>query len=138
MKDVWKRLKDMGLVPPRVETDDADAQAIAYFREHNDGKEHFVVYNGEMHDGNLPAAIGAGKPLIFFRNHPAGMFPTPDDYGTAALYLSMVYRENPRLSVQFRIVQLRNVVSYGFKGPALDEIRHLAGGAVDTEAIARA
>jgi hypothetical protein len=41
----------------------------------------------------------------------------------------MVYREDPRLPVEFRVVQLgdkRTVVSYGFKGTAVEDIKKLA------------
>ncbi len=122
--------------------------AAAYFKTHCDGKEHLLVYNGELHDISLSstrntvrhdpeklnAVIAAAKPLIFFHNHPvdhgrAAMFPSQDDFGVAALFLSMVYRKNPQLSVEFRVVQPgdeNTVVSYGFKGSALDEIKKLA------------
>jgi hypothetical protein len=40
-----------------------------------------------------------------------------------------VYREHPQLPVEFRVMQLGKedaVVSYGFKGTALEEIRRTA------------
>jgi hypothetical protein len=82
----------------------------------------------------LNAVIKAAKPMIFFHNHPAedgraAMFPSHDDFGVAALFSFMVYRENPSLSVEFRVVQLRQestIVSYGFKGTALEDIKKVA------------
>ncbi len=82
----------------------------------------------------LNAVIAAAKPLIFFHNHPAdqgraAMFPRHADFEVAALFLSMAYRVNPQLSVEFRVVQPgdeNTVASYGFRGSALDEIKKLA------------
>ena len=147
-EDFLQRVKNVKLVLPPNEADPADAVAAAYFKTHCDGKEHLLVYNGELHDISLSstrntvrhdpeklnAVIAAAKPLIFFHNHPvdhgrAAMFPSQDDFGVAALFLSMVYRKNPQLSVEFRVVQPgdeNTVVSYGFKGSALDEIKKLA------------
>jgi len=72
--------------------------------------------------------------MIFFHNHPAeggraAMFPSYDDFGVAGFLSFMVYRENPSLAVEFRAVQLgkeRTIVSYGFKGTALKDIKKVA------------
>jgi hypothetical protein len=146
--EVLQKVKDVVLVPAPREKDDADAQAAEYFRDHADGKEHLLVYNGRLHDltlsstrdrvrhdpEKLKAVIEAGKPMVFFHNHPpedgrAAMFPSYDDFGVAALFSSLAYRENPRLAVEFRVMKPGDesaVVAYGFKGTALEEIRKLA------------
>jgi hypothetical protein len=143
-----QKVKDVVLVPPPSETDEADRIAAEYFREHADGKEHLLVYNGELHDATLystrdrvrhdpeklKAIIKDGKPMIFFHNHPAedgrsAMFPSYDDFGVAGLFSSMVYRENPNLAVEFRVMQLgkeSSIVSYGFKGTAVEDIKKVA------------
>ncbi|HEX7289412.1 MAG TPA: hypothetical protein VF532_24730, partial [Candidatus Angelobacter sp.] len=135
-------------VPAPSESDEADRSAAEYFRTHTDGKEHLLIYNGELHDATfystrdrvrhdpekLKAAIKAGKPMIFFHNHPAedgraAMFPSYDDFGVAGLFSFMVYRENPDLAVEFRVVQLGQenvVVSYGFKRTVVEDIRKIA------------
>ena len=122
--------------------------AAEYFRTHADGKEHLLVYNGELRDVSLDstkyrvhhdpeklnAVIKARKPMIFFHNHPAedgraAMFPSSDDFGMAGLFSFMVYKEDPSLSVEFRVVHLdkeSTIVSYGFKGTALDDIKRAA------------
>jgi len=145
---VLQRVKDVVLVPPPRERDDADASAIDYFRTHADGHEHFLVYNGELHDETarstrnsagydperIAALIKAGKPMIFFHNHPAeaaeaAMFPSRDDFAVAGFLSSMVYRDDPTLAVDFRVVELGKedtVVSYGFRGTALTDIQRLA------------
>jgi hypothetical protein len=145
---VLNKVKDVVLVPAPSEKDDADSMAAEYFRKHADAKEHLLVYNGRLHDvtlsstrdrvrhdpDKLKAVIEAGKPMIFFHNHPpedgrAAMFPSHDDFGVAALFSSLAYRENPQLAVEFRVMQLSGesaVVGYGFKGSALAEIRNLA------------
>jgi hypothetical protein len=136
------------LVPAPSEIDEADRIAAEYFRTHADGKEHLFVYNGDIYDGilystkdgvwhlseKLKAVIKAGKPMIFFHNHPAdggtaAMFPSYDDFGVAGFLSFMVYRENPSLAVEFRVAQLgeeRAIVSYGFKGTALKDIKIIA------------
>jgi hypothetical protein len=143
-----QKVKDVVPVPPPIETDDADRIAVEYFKEHADGKEHLLVYNGELHNATLDstrdrvrhdpeklkAVIKAGRPMIFFHNHPAedgraAMFPSYDDFGVAGLFSFMVYREDLRLAVEFRVVQLgdkRTIVSYGFKGTAVEDIKKLA------------
>jgi hypothetical protein len=148
----FDRVKEVALVPPPPERDEADARAIDYFRAHADGNEHFLVYNGELHDetasstrnsakydpARITALIKAGKPMIFFHNHPseaaeAAMFPSHDDFAVAAFLSSMIYREAPRQAIDFRVLQLGQadsgdtVVSYGFKGSALADIKRLAG-----------
>ena len=107
------------------------------------------MWTGELHDVTLRAArddvrhdskelrtiIKAGKPMIVFHNHPAdggraAMFPSHDDFGVAALVSFMAYAEDPTLPVDFRIVQLGEeedtVISYGFKGTALEDIKEAA------------
>jgi hypothetical protein len=145
---VLQRVKAVSLIPAPAEKDDADSLAAAYFSNHPDGKEHLLVYNGQLHDvtlsstrdrvrhdpEKLKAVIEAGRPMVFFHNHPpedgrAAMFPSYDDFGVAALFSSLAYRENPQLPVEFRVMQPGGenaVVAYGFKGTALEEIRKLA------------
>ncbi len=145
---VLQKVKDVALVPAPSEIDGADRIAAEYFRTHADGKEHLLVYNGELHDATLnstrdsvrhdpeklKAVIKAGKPMIFFHNHPAedgraAMFPSYNDFGVAGLFSFMVYREDPSLAVEFRVMQLGKesaTVSYGFKGTAVDDIKKLA------------
>ena len=145
---VLQKVKDVALVPAPSETDEADRIAAEYFRKHADGREHLLVYNGELHDETLystrdrvrhdpeklKTVIKAGKPMIFFHNHPAedgraAMFPSYSDFGVAGLFSFMVYRENPSLPVEFRVMQLgREItsVSYGFKGTAVEDIKKIA------------
>jgi hypothetical protein len=145
---VLQKVKDVVLIPAPGERDEADTMAAGYFRKHADGKEHLLVYNGELHDvtlsstrdtvrhdpEKLKALIAAGRPMIFFHNHPpedgrAAMFPSHADFGVAALFSSLVYREHPQVAVEFRVMQLgaeNMVVAYGFKGTALEEIRKKA------------
>jgi hypothetical protein len=147
---VLQKVKDVVLIPAPGERDEADAMAFAYFRTHADGKEHLLVYNGELHDitlcptkdtvrhdpAKLKALMATGKPMIFFHNHlpeegTAAMFPSHADFGVAALLSFLVYREHPRLPVEFRVMQPgkeNTVVSYGFKGTALEEIREMSAG----------
>jgi hypothetical protein len=143
-----QKVKDVALVPAPNETDEADKIAAEYFRTHADGKEHLLVYNGELHDvtlystrdkvwhdaERLKAVIKAGKPMTIFHSHPAeegraAMFPSYDDFGVAGLFSFLVYRENPALRVEFRVVQPGQesaIVAYGFKAAALEEIKKLA------------
>jgi len=145
---VLQKVKDVVLVSAPRERDKADVIAAAYFREHADGREHLLVYNGELHDvthsstrdtvrydpEKLKSIITAGKPIVFFQNHPpeggrAAMFPSHSEFRLAALSSFLVYREQPQLAVEFRLMQLgapNAVVSYGFKGTALEEIRRKA------------
>jgi hypothetical protein len=146
--DFLQRVKTVAPVPAPNETDDADRSAADYFRSHDDGLERLVVFNGDIHDislhstkdrvshdpDKLKAVIKAGKRMVFFHNHPADggratMFPRYDDFGVAGLFLFTVYAENPNLPVEFRIVQPGDqgaIVSYGFKRPAIAEIKKLA------------
>src|SRR4029077_8443178 len=141
---VLQKVKDVVLVPAPSERDEADRAAAEYFRTRADGKEHLLVYNGELQDATLystrdsvrhdpekiRAVIKAGKPMIFFHNHPPedgrpAMFPSHNDFGVAGLLSFMAYREDPGLTVEFRIMQPGNegtIVSYGFKGSALEDI----------------
>lgn len=143
-----ERVKNVRLIPAPTETDIADQIAADYFRGHADGKEHLLIYNGSLHDVTLystgdrawhdaekvMATIRAGKPMIFFHNHPAdagksGMFPSYEDFAAAGLFSFMAYRENPKLRVEFRVLQLDKEVtsvSYGFKGSAVEEIKQVA------------
>jgi hypothetical protein len=143
-----QKVQDVVLVPAPSETDEADRIATEYFKEHVDGKEHLLVYNGELHDvtlystrdrvrhdpEKLTAVIKAGKPMIFFHNHPAedgraAMFPSYQDFGVAGLFSFMVYKENPNLTVGFRVIQPgkeSTIVSYGFKGTAVEDIKKFA------------
>ena len=50
---VLQKVKDVVLVPAPSEIDEADRIAAEYFRTHADGKEHLLVYNGELHDVTL-------------------------------------------------------------------------------------
>lgn len=140
-----QRVKDVQLVPPPIESDDADKKAIEFFKANNDGKEHLLVYNGDLHDitlsstrdsvkhdpAKLDAVIKAGKPMTFFHNHPAedgraAQFPSMDDYGVAGLHSFTVFKQNPNIPVDFRVVQLGDKVSdvsYGFKKSVVDEIK---------------
>jgi hypothetical protein len=143
-----QRVKDLVLVPAPSDTDEADSAASEYFRKHADGKEHLLVYNGELHDvtlystrdrvahdpEKLKAVIKAGKPMIFLHNHPAedgtaAMFPSYNDFGVAGLFSFVVYAENPNLTVGFRVIQPAEeitIVSYGFKGAAIEDVKKLA------------
>jgi hypothetical protein len=145
---VLQKVKEVVLVPAPSERDEADRFAEEFFKTRANGKERLLVFNGEIHDitlyptrdrvsydpEKLRAVIKAGKPMIFFHNHPAkdgraAMFPSHDDFGVAGFLSAMVYREDPRLTVEFRVLQAgeeATIVSYGFKGSALDEIRNLA------------
>jgi hypothetical protein len=145
---VLQRVKAIALVPPPRERDEADERALEYFRTHADGNEHCLVDNGQPHDvtarstGNrarcdpekIEALVKVGRPMTFFHNHPAedaeaAMFPSRDDFAAAGLLSFMVYRENPSLVIDFRVVQLGQddtVVSYGFKGTALADLQGLA------------
>jgi hypothetical protein len=144
-----KTVKDVALAPAPRERDEADRVAAQYFKLHADGTERLLVYNGELHDVTLRAdrdgvrhdseklrtIIRAGKPMIVFHNHSrnggrAAMFPTPGDFGVAAQVTFMAHVEDPALQIDFRIAQLGEeedtIVSYGFKGSALEEIKDAA------------
>jgi hypothetical protein len=143
-----QKAKNVVLVPPPGERDEADRVAEEYFRQHSDGNERLLIYNGELHDvtlhstrdkvwhdpEKLGAVIRAGKPMVFFHIHPRehgsrAMFPSYDDFGVAALFSFKAYREDPHLSIEFRVMQLGNEttsVAYGFKGTALEDIKKAA------------
>jgi len=131
-----KAVQSVELVPMPSEIDEADKLAAATFIKIADGKEHLLVYNGEIHDISTNSAmdrvghdlkklskiIKAGKPIIFFHNHPSdgtrSMFPSFDDFGVASIFESLVLSENPRLPVEFRVMVVdkqATSVSYGFK-----------------------
>jgi hypothetical protein len=139
-----QRIKAVAIVPAPSELDEADRLAAAYFAAHADGKQHLLIYNGDLHDvtlesttdrvrpdsNKLPAIIRAGKPVIFFHNHPSGeLFPSHTDFGLAGLLSFLVYREDPNLRVEFRVMQLgeeRTSVAYGLKGTAIQDVRQAA------------
>ena len=146
---VLEKVKDVTLVPAPRETDEADRLAAEFFRRNADGRQHFLAYNGALHDATLwstrndvrpdpeklKGIIRAGQPVIFFHNHPdedsrAAMFPSDEDFEVAGLVSSMTYAEDPGLAVEFRVVQLdgeqETVVSYGFKGTALADLKTIA------------
>jgi hypothetical protein len=147
-RNFLQKVKEVSLVSAPRETDEADKIAAEYFRKHADGNEHLLVYNGELHDvtlystknrvqhdmEKLKGVIQAGKPMIFFHNHPAdagraAMFPSYDDFGVAGFFSFLVYSQNPSLPVEFRVIQLGGedtVVSYGFKGAAVENIKEIA------------
>jgi hypothetical protein len=153
--DTWtydwflKKVKDVALAPAPRESDEADRLALQYFRLHADGRERFLVYNGELHDVTLgagkgdvqhdservKAVVNAGKPMIVFHNHPADggrarMFPSRDDFRVAALLSFIAYAADPALPVDFRIVQVgeeeETIVSYGFKKTGIEDIKKAA------------
>src|SRR5215469_14935939 len=89
-----EKVKKVTLLSAPSEMDDADRIAAEYFRAHADGKEHLLIYNGELTDVTLystrnrawhdtekiAAVIKTGKRMIFFHNHPidggqTAMFP---------------------------------------------------------------
>jgi hypothetical protein len=141
-------VEEVVVVPAPSEVDNADRIAAEYLGKHADGKEHLLIYNGELHDvtlystkntvwhdpEKLRAVIRAKKPMIFFHNHPAedgrvAMFPSYEDFGVAGLFSFMAYREDPSLGIEFRVLQLgkeTSVVSYGFKGTAIEDIKKVA------------
>src|SRR5215469_9803750 len=143
-----ERVKKVTLLSAPSEMDDADRIAAEYFRAHADGKEHLLIYNGELTDVTLystrnrawhdtekiAAVIKTGKRMIFFHNHPidggqTAMFPSVEDFAVAGLFSFMVYQQNSRLQVEFRVMLPdREVtsVSYGFKRTAVEEIKKVA------------
>lgn len=141
-----QKVKDCKLVPPPVERDNADKLAEDFFKKNSDGKEHLLVYNSTLHDITLSSTRGSvshdpeklakiikeGKPMVFFHNHPAedgtaAMYPSPDDYGVAGLYAFQIYRENPKIDVEFRVMQVgkdsTSNVAYGFRPEVIAEIK---------------
>ncbi len=136
-------VKAVKLVPMPSEIDHADKLAAAAFRKVADGKEHLLIYNGEIHDVSavrddpekLSKIINAGRPVVFFHNHPwdgtRSMFPGFDDFGAAAILESLVLRENPDLPVEFRVMVVdkqATSVSYGFKKRIAEDPKKIAEG----------
>ena len=143
-----RRVKNVALTAAPRESDEADRLAAEYFRSHADAHEHLLVYNGELHDvtlsstrdrvrhdpDKLRAVINAGKPMIFFHNHPAedgraAMFPSYEDFGVAGLFSFMAYSQKPDLKVEFRVVQpgqQTTIVAYGFKPTAVEDLKRIA------------
>ena len=136
-------VKDTRPKPAPSLIDEADKSAAQFFKTHADGKEHLLVYNGTLHDitatstdrsvvhdpQKLAAVVKEGKPMVFFHNHPArgvpAMYPSANDYGSAALYKFIVLREQPTAKVEFRVMMMGDEttsVSYGFKKPVEQEI----------------
>jgi hypothetical protein len=131
-----KAVKSVELVPKPSEIDEADRLAAAAFKKIADGKEHLLVYNGEIHDISTNSAMNSvghdpeklskiiktGRPIIFFHNHPLdrtrSMFPSFNDFAVASTFASLVQSENPGLPVEFRVMvvdEQTTYVSYGFK-----------------------
>src|SRR5215469_4615771 len=48
-----EKVKNVTLFAAPSEMDEADRVAAEYFRTHADGKEHLLIYNGELHDVTL-------------------------------------------------------------------------------------
>jgi hypothetical protein len=142
------KVKALKLLPAPSEIDEADRAAAIAFRRIDDGKEHLLVYNGEIHDISIHSALStvghdleklaqvikAGKPMIFFHNHPftdtRAMFPSFNDYGVAALFEYLVRRENPDLNLEFRLMVANDKestsISYGFRKPLIEEVKKVA------------
>jgi hypothetical protein len=147
-EEFLQKVKALKLLPAPGEIDEADRAAAIAFRRIVDGKEHLLVYNGEIHDisihstgstvghdlEKLAEVIKAGKPMIFFHNHPctdsAAMFPSSKDFGVAALFEYLVRRENPDLNLEYRLVvaddKESTFISYGFQKPLVEEVKKLA------------
>ena len=142
-----KQVKAVELVPTPSEIDEADKLAAATFKKIADGKEHLLVYNGEIHDistdstvntvrhdpEKLSKIIKTGKPMIFFHNHPSdgtrSMFPSFEDFGVASIFESLVLSEKPNLPVEFRVMVVDKQtisVSYGFKKRIMEDPQKIA------------
>ncbi len=68
-----QKVKDVVLVGAPRERDEADAAAAEYFRRHADGREHLVIYNGELHEvSELQRVIRAGRPMILLSQPSRG------------------------------------------------------------------
>jgi hypothetical protein len=140
-------VKAVELVPMPSEIDEADKLAAATFKKIADGTEHLLVYNGEIHDistdstintvrhdpEKLSKIIKAGKPMIFFHNHPSdgtrSMFPSFEDFGVASIFESLVLSQNPDLPVEFRVMVVdkqTTSVSYGFKKRITEDPQKIA------------
>ena len=142
-----KDVKTVELVPMPSEIDEADKLAAATFKKIADGKEHLLVYNGEIHEISTDSAMNSvrhdpeklskiiktGKPIIFFHNHPSdgtrSMFPSFNDFGVASILESLVLSENPGLPVEFRVMVVdkqTTSVSYGFKKRIIEDPKRIA------------
>jgi hypothetical protein len=142
-----KDVKTVELVPMPSEIDEADKLAAATFRKMADGKEHLLVYNGEIHEISTDSTVNSvshdprkfskiiktGKPIIFFHNHPSdgtrSMFPSFKDFGVASILESLVRSENPDLSIEFRVMVVNKQttsVSYGFKKRIIEDPNKIA------------
>jgi hypothetical protein len=147
-EEFLETVKALKLLPAPSEIDAADRAAAIAFRRIADGKEHLLVYNGEIHDISIDSAVStvghdleklgevikAGKPMIFFHNHPCtdsrAMFPSSKDFGVAALFEYLARRENPDLKLEFRLMvadaKESTFISYGFQKPLIEEVKKFA------------
>jgi hypothetical protein len=147
-EEFLETVKALQLLPAPSEIDVADRAAAIAFRRIADGKEHLLVYNGEIHDISTHSAVStvghdleklaevieAGKPMIFFHNHPSSdsrtMFPSFEDFGVAALFEYLARRVNPDLKLQYRLMvrddKESTFVSYGFQKPLIQEVKKFA------------
>jgi hypothetical protein len=147
-EEYLQKVKALKLLPAPGEIDDADRSAAIAFRRIGNGKEHLLVYNGEIHDisihptvstvghdlEKLAEVIKAGKAMIFFHNRlftdSCSMFPSSDDFGVAALFEYLVRRENPDLDLEYRLVvadaKESTFVAYGFQKPLVEEVKKFA------------
>jgi hypothetical protein len=142
-----KDVQTVELVPMPSEIDEADQLAAATFKKIADGKEHLLVYNGEIHDVSTDSTMNSvrhdpekisriiktGKPIIFFHNHPSdgtrSMFPSFNDFGVASILESLVLSESPDLPVEFRVMVVdkqTTSVSYGFKKRIIEDPKKIA------------
>jgi hypothetical protein len=146
-EEFLQKVKALKLLPAPGEIDEADRAAAIAFRRIDDGKEHLLVYNGEIHDISIDSTVNtvghdleklaevikACKPMIFFHNHPfadsRAMFPSFEDFGVAALFEYLARRENPELNLEYRLMvadgKESTFISYGFQKP-LKEVKQLA------------
>ena len=147
-EEFLEKVKALRLLPAPGEIDEADRAAANTFKRMADGKEHLLVYNGEIHDISIHSAVStvghdleklaevikAGKPMIFFHNHPStdsrAMFPSFNDFGVAALFEYLVRRENPDLNLEYRLIvaddKESTSISYGFRKPLIENVKKLA------------
>jgi len=147
-EEFLEKVKALELLPAPSEIDEGDRAAAIAFRRIDDGKEHLLVYNGEIHDISTHSAVStvghdleklvevikAGKPMIFFHNHPftdsRAMFPSFDDFGVAALFEYLARRENPDLNLEYRLMvadgKESTFISYGFQKPLIEEVKQFA------------
>jgi hypothetical protein len=147
-EEFLQKVKALKLLPAPVEIDDADRAAAIAFKRIHDGKEHLLVYNGEIHDISIHSAVNtvghdleklaqlikAGKPMVFFHNHPftdsRAMFPSFNDFGVAALFEYLVRRENRDLNLEYRLMLASDnestSIAYGFKKPLIEEVKKFA------------